>query len=815
VSSLRLVLPAGLRLRWRPLLALSLLLGVIGGVVLGAAAGARRTDTAYPRLLAWAHAAQIRIIPTAGPGYGYGGFFRDLRGLPQVATMSTTSLYNMILPHSRRRQIEAMSSPDGRTGATVDRVKLIAGHPFGPSSTGQAMVDEQTARREHLRPGSMLRVLAVPYDKRGNPAERRAVPLAFRVSAIVVFDGQIVPVSGSNKLPTVMLSPSFSTPRNELSYGYGTTADVRLKPGASTTAFLRSVRRLAVKYLRTAPIDVITLAEQVAATEGAIRPQAIAMALFAAAAALIGLAIISQLVSRQLRLDSAEFPIMRAVGMTRAQLVAVALARIGLLTLASAAVAVALAIAASPLLPIGPARQAEPHPGIEVNLAILGAGFALIVVLPLLLALPAAWSAASQELGPQGVAEFGAAASGRGLASWLGRAGLVPGAIGVRMALEPGRGRTAVPVRSALVGTVMAVTALVAAVVFGASMARLVGSPQRYGQRWQLEMNFGFGGLNRQLVARIIAHEPGVSGYAAGDYGQVRVGGAVIAAIGVDQVRGSGYVTVLAGRPPRAPGEIVLGSRTLHALRKRVGDSIAVLVNGRTRPVRIVGEGVFASFSRGAFAATDLGNGAATTASFLSMPDKETNCPRGPCYNFLLVRFRPGTDLQVAREHLVGIARRLGCPPGSCVVSPDQRPTDIRNYASVRDTPMLLGGVLVLLAIGTLTHVLVTGVRRRRRDLSMLKTLGMLRRQVLATVLWQATALAAAALIVGVPLGITAGRLVWELFAGSVGVAPDPDVPLTGMLVILAAAVVAANLVALLPGWTAARIRPASTLRTE
>jgi hypothetical protein len=47
---------------------------------------------------------------------------------------------------------------------------------------------------------------------------------------------------------------------------------------------------------------------------------------------------------------------------------------------------VGLAIAASPLMPMGPARLAEPSPGVEVNLAVLGAGLAVTAVLPVLLA---------------------------------------------------------------------------------------------------------------------------------------------------------------------------------------------------------------------------------------------------------------------------------------------------------------------------------------------------------------------------------------------------------------------------------------------
>ena len=62
--------------------------------------------------------------------------------------------------------------------------------------------------------------------------------------------------------------------------------------------------------------------------------------------------------------------------------------------------------------------------------------------------------------------------------------------------------------------------------------------------------------------------------------------------------------------------------------------------------------------------------------------------------------------------------------------------------------------MLAALAVGTLTHVLLTGVRRRRRDLAVLKALGLTRAQLQGAVAWEATALAAAALLVGDPAGI-------------------------------------------------------------
>ena len=148
---------------------------------------------------------------------------------------------------------------------------------------------------------------------------------------------------------------------------------------------------------------------------------------------------------------------------------------------------------------------------------------------------------------------------------------------------------------------------------------------------------------------------------------------------------------------------------------------------------------------------------------------------------------------------------RTGCPRGLCLVTTDQRPSDIQNYTGLRDTPLILGAVLALLAVGTLAHVLLTGVRRRRRDLAVLKTLGLLRSQLLRVVSWQASALAATALLVGLPVGLLAGRWAWALFAGSVGVAGTAEVPLPIVLLIIPVTLLLASLLAAGPGWAAAR----------
>ena len=174
-----------------------------------------------------------------------------------------------------------------------------------------------------------------------------------------------------------------------------------------------------------------------------------------------------------------------------------------------------------------------------------------------------------------------------------------------------------------------------------------------------------------------------------------------------------------------------------------------------------------------------------------------------------------GTDTATEGTALLAAAAKKGCPYGSCTVTADQRPGDIRNYAAIRDTPLTLAAVLGVLAVGTLAHVLLTGVRRRRRDLAVLKTLGFTRWEVLRTVAWEASALAAAALVVGIPLGVIAGRLAWALFADATGIASQATVNVPLVLLTIPATLLLANVIAAWPGWAAARLRPAQVLRTE
>ncbi len=808
-----------LRLRWRTVLALAMIFGLVAGVALTAAAGARRTATAYPRLLRWSRASDVLVLPGC---VGFGGFYQALGRLPQVASMWTGVVYEMALPPAAGPappQVDVVASPDGKLGFATDRVKVVAGRLFDPANPAAVMVDEQLAARDHLRPGSTLRLAGIPSSpkacrpRRGRaPAPRRGpAPLTFHVSAIVTFDDLVVPGPGMTGAPRVLLTPAFWRSGAGQPYGPGDYAGVRLRRGVSFAAFARAADRVARRHHIT--VSLIRRAGQVAATELAIRPEAVALLAFALLAFLIVLAVAAQLLSRQLSADAADLTSLHALGLSRARLAAVSLARLAAVTCPGAVLAVGVAIAASPLMPIGPARLAESAPGVEVNLAFLGAGLLLTATLPLALMIPVAWLAAGRA---QGAARGWPVVPRRSLvAGWLTATGSLPAALGVRLAFEPGGGRTAMPVRSTIGAIAVAAAAMTAAVVFGSSLLGVISVPHRYGQNWSDELNLQLNAIPAAAVRAVMSHRRDVGGYAAGNYGQVEIAGSAVPAIGVDPLAGDRFLTFLAGHAPTGPGQIVLGERTMRSLRLRPGQRVAVTIGSRSRPMRIVGVAVFPLFSQATSAATDLGTGAAVAASVLSQPDPPL-CANAPtCYNFVLIRFKPGASRRSAVAGLAAAVARAGCPRGICLITADQRPGEIRNVAGARDTPLVLGLVLAFLAVASLSHVLVTGARRRRRDLAVLKTLGLGGSQVMATVLWQSAAITAAALVIGLPAGLLAGRWTWSLFAGNLGVAARADVPAPQILAFIPAALLVACVLAVLPARSAARLKPAEVLRAE
>jgi hypothetical protein len=182
------------------------------------------------------------------------------------------------------------------------------------------MVDQQLAASYHLRPGSTFRLAVIPQDPAtGNAEPGKAVVVSATVTAVVAFDDQIVAATSANAQPVVLLSPRFARTSLAASARYGTDLSIQLRPAASLPKFTAAAATLGLADPRmqaAGGVFVTDLTEQAAATQRAIRPQAVALGAFAALAELILLAVGSQLLSRQVVLDSRDFPVLRTLGMT-------------------------------------------------------------------------------------------------------------------------------------------------------------------------------------------------------------------------------------------------------------------------------------------------------------------------------------------------------------------------------------------------------------------------------------------------------------------------------------------------------------------
>jgi hypothetical protein len=465
-------------------------------------------------------------------------------------------------------------------------------------------------------------------------------------------------------------------------------------------------------------------------------------------------------------------------------------------------------------MPIGAAALAEPDPGVSADAAVLAAGAAAIVALLVTRVAWPAWRLASAGARPSGAPAVTRPRSGSA-ARPAAIGAPVTAAVGVRLAVESGRGRTAVPVRSALAGTVLSVLAVTAALTFGANLLHLVNSPPLYGKRWDAAIDVQFATISPAAAGHQFGRLPGIAGWTYGQHGIIAIAGHVIPAIGLAAGKGPLLSpTLLQGRPPGNEKEIVLGTSTLRQVGRHVGQTVTVTVSGRTLRARIVGRAVFPNFGQGSFTPTDLGQGAETTAAVLKAQAVPYGVPPG--FQFVLLSFTPGpnrpANIASFQRSMTSFCQTI--QQSTCVVT-SQRPNGVTNYASIDRIPAVLAALLTVIGVAVLGQFIVVSGRRRRRDFAIFKALGMRRGQISAITAWQVSTLTGLALLAGLPLGVAAGRWSWALFARGLGIPPGAITPIRPVLLMTLAAIVIANAVAFWPGRATARLSPAEVLRAE
>ena len=804
----------------------ALVCGLLGTVALGALASARRTDTAYGRYLAAINSSDV-LVNVPGPDLAA---IRQVEHLPGVASgRAWLGLAAEPVIHGRVDDFFLTSGLAGSLDGEYfrqDRVTVLQGRLPRPGATGEIVLTPRLASLFGTGVGGRVTYQFTRMNLRTG-ATTPAGRSTFVVTAIAA--APPVLVDEFDKVEGALLPPAAAARylNGEFAFGW---VGLRLRAGPAGIPALQ--RELAgpegtLDRAFSLPPGSVTFNVRRLDTvhhqvQQAIEPQAVALALFGGLAALALLVLAGQGLAQLLSWSAPSVPAMRAAGATRAQ-AALAISLDGAVAiLGGIALAVAGAVAVSPLAPVGPVRAFDPDRGFQADPLVLAGGGGAVIILLLAVLAALAW----RSVRPEANARAGRASS---IARTAAAAGLpVTAVAGIRSALERGTGRRPVPVLATLLGSAVAVLAVVMAVVFGASLNGLVTHPPRYGWNWTLLMDTqgGYGSWVPSQMGMLINGQPGVTAWSTFAFTQMLIDKQEVPAMGVTRHLGSVEPPTTSGHPISGPLQIELGTATLRALGKHVGDTVTAGTGKDRRKLTIVGTATLPSIGLRQADHVSLGRGAMLDDSTLlatqGLPPQlaraEAQDTSGsvsdPAFpSAVAVDLTPRADAAV-------LARRIsdagpGGDPGGTYQPHQVLGAAIENATQMGSQPIALALALGAAAVLSLTLALLASVRQRRRQLALLKALGLTRRQVREVIAWQASVILLVAVLVGGPLRDRGGPLGMDRLRWLLGVVPVTVVPGVALLAGFIALLVGGNLLTAIPALVAARTRPAAELQAE
>jgi ABC-type lipoprotein release transport system permease subunit len=266
----------------------------------------------------------------------------------------------------------------------------------------------------------------------------------------------------------------------------------------------------------------------------------------------------------------------------------------------------------------------------------------------------------------------------------------------------------------------------------------------------------------------------------------------------IDTRRGAPILTVLDGTAPRGPDEIVMGRASMRRLGLRIGDDVPVTMDEATVTYRLVGR---AAFPIGDSAYDD---GVAVTI------DGARRLPGFAASNHIYLvtlSWVDGIDRTAASAGLVADGFQAHTEP--------PRPPVVTNLAQIRPVLTLLALFFGLLGLTAVTYMLAVSQGARRRQFAVLTALGMEPWRRLATTGWHAVTLGVIAVMIGVPAGIVAGRVLWATIARRAGVVIEHSLAIGSLTAAVAIAIVGPLAIGLGLAISKGRHPPAESLRAD
>jgi hypothetical protein len=777
-----------LRRRWRSLVLLGLLVALATGMVLAATAGARRGASSVDRLLARTLPATVAVLPN-DPAFDWD----VVRALPEVAALGEIAVAPFFVDELPGTY--GYLPPRGsETYRTIEKPVVLEGRLPDPARADEVAVTGKSS----LRVGARITLRLMTPDEAEDP-DFDADPHGPAISARVV--GVARSPWYGDKLSDegqVLVSPALvgghlaNFVGIHKSYGF-VNALVRLKRGG---ADLASFRTGLARVTGRSDIELMNLEDDAAHAREVVRFESTALLAFGLAVLLAAFVLVGQSVSRYVAAGLSELQALRASGLTPGQALALAVAAPTMVSALGALLGAAGAAVASLWTPVGLASLFEAAPGFDLDWPVLVAG---CVATPLLVLAGAVAGGLLTRAAWRADAPIRRSA----VALAAARAGLpLPLLVGARFALEPGHGAGRVPVRPALLGSVVGVLGVLAAFTFSAGVSDAADHPERFGMTHRITIYLGEAGKEYSPAGPVLstlAKDPDVT-HVMDTY--VGVLNAPQASVTVySRPQGTDFPAVLdRGRLPEQPGEIALAMTSAHELGVDVGGTVTL----SDLTLKVTGVGFVIN---GAHNNYDDGGWLTREGFRLAFGDTSK-------YHLAIVSLRPGADTQQVMGRL---EQSVGALPGAGKVtaSPAYPPEEAVEVQNLRVLPVLLGAFLIALAAGAVGHALATAVRRRRHELAVLRALGMTRAQAKGVLVTQASLIALIGVGFGVPLGLALGRTLWRLVADQTPLFYQSPDAVPALLLIGPLALLAANLLAVWPGRLAARIHVGDVLRTE
>lgn len=811
-----------LRGSWRRRLALAAVLGAIGAVAIGSAAGATRTSSAVDRFLTEQRAFDVLVFCGVPERDGQGFVCeRELGALDEVEeTAPIVELFGLPSVAGRNAEpaedtcfdgpgdVKLVVSPDGRFGSAINEHRFIAGRRVDPSRADEIVISRDLAERVGIGVGDTIDFqLFGAAGCTGDPTGWRPAT-ALTVVGIEVSPFEVRPDSGEYRT-FVHATPALLASVGDLADTELMVA-VRLRAGVEFEDLRKPFERLEIS---TEAFDeegqkfAIPQSVNSDNLQRSLRAHVTAQWLLSALTAVAGLVLVGQMLNRQLRESAPEFRVLGQLGFTRRDLSAVGVAHLLSVAAPAALLAAVGGYLSSSLTPIGIARVVEVHRGLRFDPIVLALGAAVMIFGLVGVALPSLVAVTRPGV-PVARPQNGVAG---GLARRLGVGPVTT--TGLRMAFEPSRGSPAAPLRTGFGVILAAVVFLVGATVFAGSINHLQRSKHLVGWNWDALLYVEGEPVTDERLHEVVAATPGVASATSGTIFMpvlVRFGEDETFVSTLSFVSGPIGPTLVSGRAPSGPSEVVMGRETLERLGYREGDRIPFvatsefqdLADGVRGNVTIVGTAVLPVLG----GSNRLGTGAAVDFDFVRAvaPDAQAGA--------VFVRLEAGVSVD---EVAAMATDALG---GDAVDSITEETfgldQSLRDIERIRNLPLVFAVMLMLLAVGIVAQVVVGSTHARRRELGVLRALGFRPRQIRGAIVVQAMAVSGSALLFGLPLGIALGRSAWRAFA--LGLGTKPEVSLAGgWLAVLAVGLVVVAVALGLIGSARPRGQLASVLRRE